>query len=239
MDFKKTFSAKRVIFLAVFALMVFFGNKVNFSAVVGADNQYFTLFQFFGPIAGGFLGPIFGAVAVLIAQVATFFISHKALILINILRLTPMLFAAYYFGTKKKAIAAVPIACMVLFIMHPVGRQAWFYSLFWLIPLFGVLPFRIPGKLFFRSLGATFTAHAVGSTAWLYSVPMTASQWVALIPVVAYERIVFACGITVSYLVLNTALDKLVEKTNWKLPANVLCIDKNYVLSRRLFGIKA
>ena len=58
MEIKKIFSTKRIVFLLVFMAMVFIGNKINFSAVVGANNQYFTLFQFFGPIAGSFLGPI-------------------------------------------------------------------------------------------------------------------------------------------------------------------------------------
>src|SRR3989344_5025655 len=98
MELKRIFSKKRVIFLVLFAVMVFIGNRINFSGLVGAEKQYFTLFQFFGPISGSFLGPIFGAVSVLVAQASDYLVFAKPFTFINIIRLTPMLFAAYYFG---------------------------------------------------------------------------------------------------------------------------------------------
>ena len=39
---------KRLYFFLLFVILVYFANKVNFSALVGTDNQFFTLFQFFG-----------------------------------------------------------------------------------------------------------------------------------------------------------------------------------------------
>ena len=35
------------------------------------------------------------------------------------------------------------------------------------------MPEKVPGKLFFRSFGATFTAHAIGTIIWSYTIPMT------------------------------------------------------------------
>jgi hypothetical protein len=58
-----------------------------------------------------------------------------------------------------------------------------------------------------------------------------------LIPIVAYERLLFAAGIAGSYVVLNTILDKLIEKFKWKIPLDVLNIDKNYILSKKLFKL--
>ena len=136
MGVKKLFSNKRIIFLLLFAVMVFIGNRINFSALMGAENQFFTLFQFFGPIAGSFLGPVFGAVSVLGAELADFLLVGKSFSLINIVRLTPMLFAAYYFGAKKKGInIIVPLIAIAVFVLHPVGRQVWFFSLYWTIPI--------------------------------------------------------------------------------------------------------
>ena len=100
-NLKEILTTKRIIFIAIFTILVFVGKKINFSPLVGAENQFFTLFQFFGPIAGGFLGPLFGAIAVLFAELIDFFIVGKETTLLNILRFTPMLFAAYYFGSKK------------------------------------------------------------------------------------------------------------------------------------------
>lgn len=217
MNLNKIFTKKRILFIAIFALLVFFGNKINFSPIIGANNQYFTLFQFFGPVAGSFLGPIFGAVAVLVSQAADYIISGKVFTLINLLRLTPMLFAAWYFGAKKKQwTVVVPVIAIVLFCVHPVGRHAWLYSMFWLIPI--VIAFLPNRNLFLRSLGATFTAHAVGSIAFIYSVPMTAAQWMGLIPVAAMERLLFAGGISVSYLIFNLVLDKAFDMFNVKVP---------------------
>ena len=41
---------------------------------------------------------------------------------------------------------------------------------------------------------------------------MTAGQWIALIPVVIYERLLFAAGIGVSYVALNALLDTALDK---------------------------
>ncbi|MBU1112189.1 MAG: hypothetical protein KJ896_05400, partial [Nanoarchaeota archaeon] len=158
----KIFTTKRIIFLLAFFVLVLIGKNINFSAVIGAENQFFTLYQLFGPIAGAILGPVFGVITVALSEIADFLLLGKELGLISVLRLTPMLFAAFYFGYKKRYFGAiVPVICVGLFIAHPVGRDAWLYSMYWLIPILGaVLPRKVPGRLFFQSFGATFTAHA-------------------------------------------------------------------------------
>jgi hypothetical protein len=236
---RNIFSKKRILFLLLFTTMVLVGKKINFSALVGAENQFFTMFQFFGPIAGSFLGPIFGIISVLIAELLDFILIGKTFTLINIIRLTPMLFAAYYFGTKKKSISIlIPLIAIFLFMIHPVGRQVWFFSLYWTIPIIvKLLPRKYSNNVLLKSLGATFTAHSVGSTAWIYTVPMTAQQWITLIPIVAFERLLFAAGIAGSYIIINTLLDKLVQKFKWKIPADILYIDKALILSKKLFRL--
>ena len=237
MDIRHLLSKKKLMFLIVFILLSFIGERVNFSALVGAKNQFFTLFQFFGPIAGSFLGPIVGVLTVLIAELANFLVLGKSWTAINILRLLPMLFASYYFGTIKDKInfkklssrisVIIPALAIILFIVHPIGRTVWFFSLFWAIPIIvSLLPKKYSKNLFLRSLGATFMAHAVGGAIWIYSIKMTAQQWIALIPVVAYERLLFAAGIAVSYIVINTILDKL----DTKVTAGVVNIEKKYAL---------
>lgn len=225
---------KKIFFVLGFFALVLIGKNINFSAVIGADSQFFTLFQFFGPVAGGFLGPLFGAISVFFAQLGDLLIFGKEVQLLTLLRFLPMLLAVYYFGSKKKSLKLiVPLLCIILFIAHPTGNQAWIYSMFWLIPILGViLPKKVPGKLLFRSFGATFTAHAVGSVIWLYTVPMAAEAWIGLIPITAYERFLFGAGIAVSFVVLNTVLDFVVEK--FKIPEKVLFVDKRYVLTKLL-----
>ena len=231
MDMQKIFSKKGIIFLLLFSVLSLIGMNINFSKLVGAENQFFTLFQFFGPIAGSFLGPIAGALSVLIAEITDFLFVGKELSLINILRLTPMLFAAYYFGSKKKSLSVVvPLIAIALFVLHPVGRQVWFFSLFWTIPIIAkILPEKYSNSVVSKSLGATFTAHSVGGAFWVWTVPMTTGQWIALIPVVIYERALFASGIAVSYIAFNALLDKVVNKLKIDV-ANILKIDKKFTL---------
>ena len=236
LKWNKIFTIKRTIFLLVFFMLVLISKKINFSALVGANSQFFTVFQFFGPIAGSFLGPVFGIGAILFSQIADFFIVGKEASWINLFRFLPMLLAVYYFGSKKKILGAVvPIICMLLFVIHPIGQQVWFFSLYWLIPVVGkLLPKKVPGQLFFKSYGATFTAHAVGGALWIYSVPTTPGMWLTLIPIIAYERFLFGLGIAGSYVVFNTVLDYVVNKWNVNLPARILFLDRRYNLFRLL-----
>lgn len=232
MDFKEIFTKKRLVFIAIFTALVFIGNKINFSALVGDKNQFFTLFQFFGPIAGGFLGSVFGIIAVLFAELIDFFVSGKEVMLLNILRLMPMLFAAYYFGSKKRNLSViVPIIAIAAFVLHPVGRQVWFFALFWTIPIIAkLLPQKYSGSVISKSFGATFTAHAIGGAIWIWTVPMTAAQWVALIPIVIYERTLFASGIAVSYIALNALMDKVLDKLKISVPSSILNIEKKFTV---------
>ncbi|MBT5397381.1 hypothetical protein HOL21_04165 [Candidatus Woesearchaeota archaeon] len=236
MNIKNIFTPKRIIFLLLFFELVLIGKNINFSSLVGAESQFFTLFQFFGPTAGTFLGPVFGIITVLFSQFADLLIVGKEFTIINVLRLLPMLFAVYYFSSKKRAVSAIiSLVCMFLFIIHPIGGEAWMYTLYWLIPFFAVvLPKKVPGQLLFKSFGATFTAHAIGSVLWIYTVPMTAGQWVGLIPVVAYERFLFGMGIAGSYVVFNSVLDYVVSKWKLRVPTGVLMLDKKYTIARLL-----
>lgn len=207
-------------------MLVLVGSQLNFAPILGVENQFFTLFQFFGPTAGAFLGPVIGAASVLLAELVNFVFVGKELSIINVIRLTPMLFAAAYFGMKslknKRIVAAVPLVAMVAFWLHPVGQEAWFYALYWLIPIVATLK----PNLITRSIGATFTAHAVGSVAFLYAIPTTPALWIGLIPIVAMERGLFSIGIAGSYIVFNTVMAKL------HLP--VFEIDKRYIVTKKL-----
>jgi len=219
-------TAKNVLFFIIFTALVLIGSQINFSRVTGAENQYFTLFQFFGPIAGGFLGSIIGVASVLFAEILNFFYVGNPLTLLGAARLLPMLFAAYYFASKSKRFSTViPLVCMAAFIIHPIGRQVWYYSLFWLVPIAAKF---FPERLFLRSLGSTFTAHAIGSAIWIWLIPMPAVAWIALIPVTFVERTLFAAGISISFVVFNTVLDKLEAVV----PTDFITIEKQYVLSK-------
>ena len=201
---------KKLLSALLFAGLALAAFELDFSTVVGGEGQQFTFFQFVGPVGAGLLGPVAGVGSVLAVQAIDFFVAGKEFALINLLRLLPMAFAAAYFGSGKKSVV-VAAACAALFWLHPEGAAAWAYALFWLIPI-GAKLFA-EKNLVAQALGSTFTAHAVGSTVFLYAYDIPAAAWWALIPVTAFERALFAGGITVSYLALNAAFARLPAET--------------------------
>ncbi|HLC67123.1 MAG TPA: hypothetical protein VJK52_05790 [Candidatus Nanoarchaeia archaeon] len=221
---------RKFAFVLLFVGISIIAERINFSQLWGANNQFFTLFQFFGPIAGGFLGMIWGPVSVLVAELINFVLLGKTISLLNLLRLLPMVIAAFYFGAVRddrkwaKTTWAIAPICIAIFLAHPEGRAAWYFAIYWTIPLLAMLP-SIRDYLFARSLGATFTAHAVGGALWIWSTNMTAAQWTALVPIVAYERLLFAIGIAVSYVIFTIVLDRIPA-------AAVLRLEKRYAFSR-------
>ncbi|MDD5415937.1 MAG: hypothetical protein PHE48_02950 [Candidatus Daviesbacteria bacterium] len=206
---------KKIFFLALFSILGFIALQIPFNKVMGS-NVSFTMFDFFGPMAGGFLGPVLGIASVFAVETVNIWIKQTPLTTSTIIRLFPTLFAVFYFAviTNKKYqgrwILAVPVLCILFFIVHPIGRQVPYYPLmFWWIP---VAAYFKRSNLFLRSLGATFTAHAVGSTAFLYALNLPVTVWQSLPPIVVCERLLFATGITVSYLAVKYTLSFLASK---------------------------
>ena len=205
---------KKLLFLALFTLLGFGSLQVPFNKLAGS-NVSFTLFDFFAPIAGAFLGPVFGIASVFTVEIVNNLIKQTPWTTGSIIRLFPILFATYYFATIQKQgrrnwILAVPILSIIIFLAHPNGRQVPHYPLmFWLIPL---IAYRFKNNLYMRGLGATFTAHSVGGAAWIWAFNLKPVVWQGLIPVVISERLLFAAGIAVSYLVIKHVLGFLARK---------------------------
>ena len=120
---------------------------------------------------------------------------------LTLMRLTdgiPALFAGYYWSSHTVLFRViVPISCVLAFIAHPVGAQAWVYTLYWWLPvIFYLLPIN---TLFITALGSTLIAHAVGSVIWIYGNPSNVHLWHTLLPIVAIERLFFALSMVVFY----------------------------------------
>jgi hypothetical protein len=216
---------RKLAFLALFTIISLAAYQLKFSTILGVPSQNFNFFQFVGPIGAGIFNTGLGVVSVLFVEVLNFLISGSALDPITLVRFTPMMFAAFYFGSKSKSRVVVPLVCMGLFILNPIGRQAWYYSLYWLIPVAAAL---WKEKLFLRSLGATFTAHAIGSVAFLYAFSIPADVWATLVPITAFERLCFAIGISISYVAVNTMLNSISSRVDLR----ALRIDPRYALFR-------
>jgi hypothetical protein len=198
-----------IVFLVIFAALAFIALQMPVFALAGVTGKSFTLFEFFGPVAGAFIG-LHGVIAVGLAKLSNAIATGSPFGVWDIAKMTPMMFAAYYFyrngarGFGDKLGLIVPVAAMAAFWLHPVGQQAWVYALYWLIPV--AMKF-LPERLVLRSLGSTFTAHAVGSVLFLYTIPTAPALWLALIPVVALERGAFALGISASHIVFTNVMN--------------------------------
>jgi len=220
---------RKILFLIIFTILGLLAFQVSISQVIGSS-QNFTLFELLGPVGGMFLGPIFGAVSAFFVRAINVVISHQPLDFLTIIRFLPAILAAVYFGLKQKKTAIIFPICIALFLLNPIGRQAWMYSLIWLIPFVASFGKK---RLILNSLGATFTAHAVGSIIFLYSFGLTPAIWISLIPVVFIERGFFTIGIWTSCLVFNAVLDKL---TNFRVIYFLKpLVNKNYLISCNFF----
>ncbi len=111
------------------------------------------------------------------------------------------------------------IACMILFVLHPIGRTVWYYSLFWTIPIFIALfksktdvLLKIKSfKVYAYALGSAYVDHAIGSIIYLYYLNIPAKFWTQAIPLTFIERLIIAGGITLSYFSVRFAIKSLKE----------------------------
>ncbi|HEX2978295.1 MAG TPA: hypothetical protein VHO47_04215 [Candidatus Babeliales bacterium] len=122
----------------------------------------------------------------------------------------PTICASAYWSAENRAIKIlIPLICIALFLAHPVGAQAWWYSCYWFIPMvIQLIPVR---SLFLTAFGTTFTAHAVGSVLWIYCLSMTVPMFAALMPIVIIERLIYASGMVLIYYCGNWFGEKLIK----------------------------
>lgn len=194
---------------AVFIAASIAASLVRFTPFL-AGKLNFTLFDLYAPIAGGLFGAGFGALAVLAASLGNLVLQHSYS-LAGALHLLPVLFGVWYFAAKRRLVAIIPVLAILGFWATPVGREVWYYPLFWLIPLV-CLHFK-DKSVWVNALGATFTAHAAGGVLWALFLVPPASVWQALIPVVIAERLIFTVTIVLSYkLVLAVKREILQSK---------------------------
>lgn len=204
------------IFTGFFILLGLIALQIPFTTVLGASVK-FTLYDFIAPTLGAFLTTLPGIITILLIQLLNMLVHPDTLTgLASIVRLFPVLFAVFYFSGKRPVNLIIPLIAMIIFNINPVGRSAWQYSLLWLIPVFAHY---LRKNLFIRSLGAVFTAHAVGGAVWVWMFGLTREMWLALIPQTLLERTLMAGGVSFFYLALVKVFNFLKAKKIITLPA--------------------
>jgi hypothetical protein len=192
----RTIITRSVLFSSLLKVLSFF--KVSY--VVGSLSFFFSATHALMPLTGVFGGLATTTLVLAFGTLSKLFFGVSCapyLITYHI----PSFMASAYWAHKHWSIrVTVPLVCMILFVMHPVGMLAAPYTLYWLIPV--IVHIASMRSIFAQSLGSTMIAHAVGSVMWLYTIPMTPAYWYALIPVVAVERLLFATAMTLAYYAL-------------------------------------
>jgi hypothetical protein len=190
--------------LSTFSKFGLFFVMPRLGSIVGSSMAFFSLAPCMLPLSGAFGGVLgslvsFGLLLALRLLASGFF--PLALLVHHI----PGLFASLYWAVESKLLRIVPaMLCIALFLAHPVGAHAALYSTLWLVPIYITL--KDESTLFSRALASTFTAHAVGSVIWLYTVPMPADMWLVLIPLACIERVAFAGLMGVYYRTFENCL---------------------------------
>lgn len=199
---------EKLLSIILFTFLGLIALQIPFTRLLGS-NVKFTLFDFLAPTMGAFLGTLPGVISVLTMQLINLILHGSKFDVGGIIRLFPTLFAVIYFSKKRTVNVIIPLLCILAFNLNPIGRSAWQYSLFWLIP---VAAHFYRKNLFVKSLGATFTAHAVGGALWIWTFGLSKQIWLALIPQVIVERLLMAGGITLSFVLLKKVLGFLSAK---------------------------
>ncbi len=206
-------SIKRLVgFFATFGVL-FVASFCKVSFIVGSHNIFFSGVNAVYPLLGLWGGSV-SVVAMIVRFVARYAIG-ASFSLASLAFIIPGIFVSLYMTYNHWAIRLlVPVVSMILFIAHPVGFYAAPYALFWLVPI-GIYLFGLQ-SLSARLLASTFVGHAVGSVIWLYTVPMAASAWLALIPVVCAERVIFAATAFVLHAVVMSVISVVKKRVAYK-----------------------
>jgi len=207
-----------ILFAAFFIILT----KVKLTPILGTKMK-FSASVIFGPILSSILGIVPGTFSIVFAHLVGLLIGfYKIKSLSSYFIFLPIITAGIYFARVFKRDRKMVIPCILailLFVLHPIGRKVWFYSLFWTIPIF-IATYKKKHDILFKhkflvlyaySLGAAFVDHAVGSVMYLYFLNIPAKFWIQAIPLTIVERLLIAFGIMVSYLSITACLKSIAE----------------------------
>lgn len=189
---------------------------VKISHIVGSVASFFSLSTVVIPLSGA-LGGVALCLPVVALRMAFRVFTLGISPLAAGMYFLPQLAAGLAWSTERSRVmqlimqVGIPLVCMMLFVQHPVGAQAYSYALLWLIPT--VLACLSQRSFFVQALINTFVAHAVGSIIYLYTgLILDSATWCALIPRVLIERGLFASLITAVYYAMRMLMGVISQR---------------------------
>lgn len=203
---------KKIMSAIGFVAISTLSSLIKISLAVGAKILTLSCFLAVAPVAGTLFNL---PTALLLTLVAVLFKTGLKLYAITFGLPTIIATLCMFYKTQPGRTARIanfaltvvlPLACMALFIWQQHTHGAFVYSFFWLIPpaLYFWKDQNKLTNLFTAPLSTVFVAHAVGSIMWLFATPMAPEQWLALIPVVAIERLALATVMTTAAICLQS-----------------------------------
>ncbi len=172
------------------------------TSVLGSSNLIFSGINIVGPLCGAWLG-MPALTALFFARFLLRAVAVSTFVFTPLVYHIPTFCAAASFRPGNRLFKLLLIGiCCALFLSHPHGAAAWWFSLYWLIPAAIILADL--KQLFWVALSSTFIAHAVGSVIWLYWFALSPEVFWALMPLVPLERVVYACGMVIVHTVVST-----------------------------------
>lgn len=167
----------------------------KFSFIIGSKMAFFAPAAILLPLAGAF-GGVAGSLGMLGMGLLVRSLFFGFMPMLFLAYHLPGFFASLYWATNSKLLRVLPVlVCAFLFLVHPIGTQCAWYSLFWLVPVFAAFN----SGLLSAALGSSFTAHAVGTVVWLYTGILSVSDFAVLAPVVIVERLMIAVAMALAY----------------------------------------
>lgn len=212
---------RHVFYSFIFTMSLIVFSKVKIHIIFGTPMN-FSFVAMLGPIIASFVGTSISFFVLFSARFIQIVLGiSKSRSIASYIAYLPAFVAGHYFSRLvrrleknnaelNKHIIFIPILAIIIFVLHPLGRIVWFYSLFWLIPIsIYLLAPRLEDRLekrpylivYLYALAATYIDHAVGAVIYglfIFEVPVEA--WIQSIPWVPIERAIFALGIALLYL---------------------------------------
>lgn len=214
-----TFPKKNLWFLAIWIILITISKNIHLSTLVGHHKCHIAMLTATLPILGYFYAPL---PALIFASLSWILTHTHSIAPITLGIPTILATLSWNYSSDPKSIKnglihlLLPLFCMILFFLSPVGSRAWPYSLFWLIPItLYLISLKKRGTLLTRALQSTFIAHATGSILWVYTIQMPAEAWISLIPVVAIERSLITAISSLS-IVMVIACKKYITTSAYK-----------------------
>ncbi|MBO3755235.1 MAG: hypothetical protein FGF53_10250, partial [Candidatus Brockarchaeota archaeon] len=214
----------KIMFSVLFAALFMVLTKIKFWPIFGTESS-FSFGVMFGPVISRFLNVYWGTSVIMLARIIGFAtgyykmgdISNLPKFVMSWLIFLPIMVGGIYFTKMFKGdrrLIIVPALSILLFLLHPIGREVWFCSLFWAIPLLiAVFKPRIDrllknhlAQVYAYSLGSAFTDHAIGSITYLYFMNIPAEFWIQAIPFTIVERLIIAAGISFFYFAIKLSI---------------------------------